>query len=220
MSVSTLFEKAMKLENSGKYDKALQLFDGLLQNSEYDKGDLLFHCGWCLENLDPNKTKEVLKYYEEAAQITQVPICRMNSQFRCGWLMMHNKDYQVAISYFLNSIELHEATQVDDGLYHQSLYWCAICYEFLGFFIESIKLHQQIQKIAPLLNPESRYREIQCLFKIGSYTEAIQICQTFRDTPPNGFDKIRYQQLRNLTELELESLQDYFPDSFLSRKES
>jgi tetratricopeptide (TPR) repeat protein len=213
------FEEAMKLESAGCYLEAIVLFEKILESNGHDKGDLLFHCGWCLENLDTGKTQEVLEFYKEAADTTLIPVCRMNSFFRIGWLMMQDKDYPGAASYFRKSIDYHKAELVHDELYHQSLYWYAVCQESLGYYIDAIKLHQQIQNIAPLLSPESRYREIQCLIGIGSYEEVLQKSHFFENDPPSGFDKIRYQQLSDFIRFDYQSLQACLRETGGTREE-
>jgi len=100
----SLFEHAMKLESKGNYLEAFNIFEFLLDSSEHDKGDLLFHCGWCLENSVPVKFLRALAYYKKAAQTTTIPLCRMNSFFRCGWLLMQSKQYQYADESFRKAI--------------------------------------------------------------------------------------------------------------------
>ena len=214
MSDNSLFETAMELESNGKYSEALELFELLLSSSDYDKGDLRFHCGWCLENIDPEKIQTVLNLYEQAIFTTTISLCRMNSLFRCGWLTMQNKDYLHADGYFRKAIELHEAEPIDEGIYHQSLYWYAVCRESLGYYLEAIKIHKYLQEVSPMLNPESRCRQINCLFQIGSFTAALKICQSFNNAPPEGFDKTRYEKLRHLAELEYRSLYNYLDESY------
>ena len=123
MSEYPTFDQAIKLESEGHYSRALKLFEILLKSNGHDKGDLLFHCGWCLENLNSENKETILKFYDKAAQTTTIPISRMNSYFRSGWLMMQEKDYQGANSYFHKAMAIHEEEWVDDELYHQSLYW-------------------------------------------------------------------------------------------------
>ncbi len=219
MSQYSVFENAIKLESNGQYTEALRLFEFSLQNSDHDTGDILFHCGWCLENIPPVSIHTVIGFYKEAAHSSSIALCRMNSFFRIGWLLMQNKEYEEADGYFRKSIQLHEAEQVHEGIYHQALYWSAVCREFLGYYIQAIKLYQHIQKISPLLNPESRYRQIKCLLQVGSFTDVLSICESFNQPPPAGFDPLRYQQLQKLAELEYQSMQNCLSDQYITQEE-
>ncbi|NIR63834.1 MAG: hypothetical protein GWN00_02375, partial [Aliifodinibius sp.] len=127
MSQPTQYDMALMLESAGDFRQAFKIFKLLLCSDDHDRGDILFHCGWCLEN-DPSAENQcALPYYREAANTTANSVCRMNSLFRVGWLLMHEKNYHLAGMFFKEALAMHQCQQVHDGLYHEALYWYAVC---------------------------------------------------------------------------------------------
>jgi tetratricopeptide (TPR) repeat protein len=213
--VDPRYENAMALESQGRFREAFALFKILLDSNDIpDRGDLFFHCGWCLEHEKNLDDQPAYDYYRQAAHETAIPVCRMNSFFRAGWLRMGEKNYKEAIELYRKAIELHESRTVHDGIYREAAYWLAVCLEGTGRYLEALEWYRTVQRIAPLLAPESRFREIQCLNRIGAYPEALEVCRWFEREPPQGFDKNRYKELRSMTEHERKMLEDCLCDEY------
>ena len=219
MIALSLYEQALKYEREGNYARAFNLFQECLAGQEYERGDLLFHCGWCLEQEDSRDMRQALSFYREAAETGENLTCKMNSLFRAGWLLMHEKDYPAAAEYYHRVIRLGNAAAICDEIYHNALYWLAVSLEAQGQYIEALKCYRAVQKISALLNPESRFREINCLNQIGSFSEALTVCKSFEEPPPTGFDEARYRELRALADKEYRALETCLSEEFTPTKE-
>jgi tetratricopeptide (TPR) repeat protein len=216
MTAVTQYEKALELEASGVYNEAFVLFRNLLNSkNKKDRGDILFHCGWCLENSNNVDRRLAIDYYRQALETTSSLVCRMNSLFRSGWIRMGDKEYQEAVELYKRAIELHQSMDVHNGLYRDASYWFAVCMENMGHYLEALKWYRVVQKIAPLLDPESRFREINCLNRIGAYQEAMEVCRSFESEPPEGFDNNRYNELYSSAKQEQKMIEECLSDNFL-----
>ena len=217
MSDTIRFQEALALEQQGDFARAQAIFEELLQSGEQDRGDLLFHRGWCLEQGTPPDPQGALACYRQAAEITRLPLCRMNSCFRAGWVAMQQKAYAEACRWFKMAIDEHEQTPVNEVIYHDALYWLAVCLEALGHYREAIAWHHRVQAVAPRLAPESRFREIHCLNRIGAFEQALAVCRRFTAPPPDGFDPERYNELSSLARREAAALQACLNDDFMQK---
>lgn len=220
MATLSLYEQALEYERQGNYTRAFNLFHECLERQECDRGDILFHCGWCLEQEDGRDVRQALSFYREAAEASENITCKMNSLFRAGWLLMHEKDFTLAAQYYLRAIRLGDRATAFDEIYQSALYWLAVSLEAQGQYIEALKCYRAVQKITPLLTPESRFREINCLNQIGSFAEALAVCRSFEEPPPAGFDEARYRELRALAIRECQMLETCLSEEFISTKES
>lgn len=203
MTASSQYQQALLFEQKGEFKSALALFEELLQKAtlpgqQLDRGDLLFHCGWCLEHLQDDQPQRAISCYQEAAGIALAADCRMNSAFRAGWGLMHQKEYVLAEQWFLAAISIHEKNNTHDNIYHNACFWLASTLEQQKQYLKALQWHQKIQAMSPRFSPESRIREIYCLNSIGDYQAALEICQTFEQEPPPQFDRQRYEALRTV----------------------
>jgi tetratricopeptide (TPR) repeat protein len=148
-----------------------------------------------------------LHYYEQAAAQTRMPECKLNSFFRAGWLLMHQKEHVKAATMFRHAVDYAELSHHKSEIYNQSVFWYAVCLESQGRFIEAIRWYRVVRLHSPQLDPESRVRELACLNGIGSYHEALNLCQTFDFPPPVGFSERRYQELQAVISRERAMLQ-------------
>ena len=197
-----LVSQATKLEREQKYAEALVLFQQLRRGNRGDVGEILFHCGWCLERLDEGNRRRALRYYGKASQCLPVSPSLVNTYFRMGWLAFHDKDYAAASPSFLRAIDEAERIHLQTDLYHNSVYWYAVSLESQGLFLEALKWYRLTIRVAPLFEPEARYREICCLNQIGEFEDALIRCHSFHPESPSGFDTHRYEELRSLVEAE------------------
>lgn len=206
MEYSSTFDRALFAERDARYSEAIQLFRTCLAEGEHDGGEVLFHCGWCTEQGSGN-TRDALRYYEMASEEARVPECKLNSFFRSGWLLMHQKEYAQAATAFRRGIDFAELARHKSETYNQSAFWYAVCLESQGWYIDAIKWYRLVRTLSPQLDPESRFRELVCLNHVGSYPEAFSLCQSFDAPPPGGFPAERYSELRASIAREAELLQ-------------
>jgi tetratricopeptide (TPR) repeat protein len=190
--MTTLFEAALRHENAGEYEKALDYLRQCWPERSHDRGDLAFHIGWCLENDRDGDRAEVLRYYEQASSEASSLEVRVNGLFRAGWVLMQDSDYRKAAETFKKAVDLAEQSHLDHDLCHHALFWHAVCLENLGQYLEAARCHGLVQRRSSVLAPESRYREIVCHNQVGHYEEALRVCREFPKQGPAGFDPQRY----------------------------
>ncbi len=212
MTTNSVFEQALFAERQGRYIEALKMFEKCLAEEDCDEGDVLFHCGWCIEQQNTDNSNQALRYYELAAAQARMPECKLNSFFRAGWLLMQQKEYAKAATAFRHGIDYGDLSYHKNETYNQSAFWYAVCLESQGWYIDAIKWYRLVRMLSPQLDPESRFRELACLNHVGSYREAFNLCQTFGAPPPGGFPADRYRDLQAAIAKETEMLQRCFSD--------
>ena len=204
--MATFYESALQLESEKQFEQAFHHFEKLLFSTDVDRGDVLFHCGWCLENAPELDSKLAVFCYQEAAAIAKSALCRLNSSFRAGWLLMHEKNYRDAEKWFSNAIEIQCKTPASELIYIDSLYWRAMCKESQQRYFDALEGYRKVAEIAPKMAPESWFRQIQCLNNIGNFEQALEVCNFFAQSPPQGFDHSRYQDLQKQVATERDRL--------------
>ncbi len=205
MGNDTLFHQALTLEYEGRFAEAFELFQKCFADPTFDEGDISFHCGWCLEN--EKKQHQALMLYAKAAELTRIPSCKLNSYFRSGWVLMHEKDFVKAADMFRYAIEYGELVHLQNETYEHAVYWYALCLESQGLYLEALKWYRLAQAASMQLDPESRYRQIVCLNQVGLFNDALNVCRTFDAPAPDDFDNQRYETLRNEVRKEREMLE-------------
>ncbi len=205
LEVSDKYEYAIELERKSLFREALGKFTELSGSSDYDSGDIAFHCGWCLENLDPEKTDEIAGYYRISGETAFNIDCRYNSYFRIGWIYHQQKDFTNAAAGFKAAIDLSDS--FINGIIQNAAFWYASCLESLGRYIEAIKWYDIVSDNSESLDPESRRRKISCLLNIGLFEEALAVCYSFRNPPPAAFDEKRYSELKKFADKEIKILE-------------
>jgi len=206
------YELALKNERLGYFLVAFPLFKECLYDRNYDYGDILFHCGWCTENTEIADRQLALSYYKKAAEEATHPVCRMNSSFRAGWILMQLNNTTDAIVWLKNAAQIGHAEGEFNSIYTEALYWCAVALEAESRYLDAINLYRAVKGISDQLNPESRYREIISLIAIGNYSEAYSLCKTFSEPVPAGFSEERYEKLKKLAKKEQNILEYSFND--------
>jgi len=196
------YQQAMAAERTLDYSAAIGLFRMCETLSGPDRGDVLFHLGWCIEQRDGVGSEEALGHYIRAAQCAHAPACRINSYFRAGWLLMHNKDREQAVEMY--RLALAEGSRFDcrDVPYCHSLYWLGVCLEVGGNILEAIDCYRSVASLSVVLRPEADYRELMSLSAIGRYRDALRRCEEFPGDPPEGFDTQRFEGLRRLVRVQ------------------
>ena len=214
--IKTPFEIGIQLEKAGYFQLAYSYFKDCMPHQKFDLGDIYFHCGWCAENLNYIEKNTAIENYLQAGKLSLDTSCRANGYFRAGWIFMHLDKNKNAINCFLNSIEFSKDDLSTTELYSDSLYWCAICFERENRIIDAIGYYRKVKENSKRLNPESRYRELMCLITIGSYTESLEICQSFEFPAPDGFSLKRYSELKKLADNEKKIIEACLSTEFKS----
>jgi tetratricopeptide (TPR) repeat protein len=201
------YELACKFEKAGIYKVAFAMFRECLAESSIESGELLFKCGWCIENIDEFDNSRAIEYYIAAGENTSDPVSRMNSFFRAGWLFMHLNKNREAINVYSKSIQTGHAEGIFNSIYSEAMYWCAVCLERENQFIDAIELYRTVSLLYNTLRPESLFREICCNISIGHYTKAHQLCKKFGIKSPDNFSTTRYSELLKQISLEQANLE-------------
>lgn len=202
LNTRNLLGIAISLEQKRDYAGAFVLFQQLRRKNQSEIGEVLFHCGWCLEQLGEANRWRAIQYYRKASRCLTASPLLVNTFFRTGWLSFHDKDYAAAASSFFRAIGEAERINLQTDLYHNSVYWYAVSLESQGLFLEALKWYRLAIRVAPLFEPEARYREICCLNQIGAFEDALAGCHAFQSEPPAEFNLNRYKELRSLAEAE------------------
>jgi tetratricopeptide (TPR) repeat protein len=143
------------------------------------------------------QSEQALAFYAKAAELSRIPSCKVNSYFRSGWIAMHERKHENAADFFRKAIDCGDLLFVQDDAYRHATYWYAVCLEAEGLYLDALVWYRRAQSLSPLLEPESRYRQILWLVRIGLYDEALNVCRTFDAPPPEEFDRSRYEELRS-----------------------
>jgi len=202
------FERAIAAEHEERFANALELFLVCMEDPEYDKAELLFHCGWCTEQSKGGDMGRALCYYEQATFEAASPSCKLNSFFRAGWLLTQQNLHNKAATIFRRAIDFADVCHQKDETYSETVFWYAVCLESLGQYIDAIKWYRLAKTLSSRLDPESRLRELSCLNNIGSYDEAMKVYSTFDAPAPRGFGETRYFELQKNVERERAMLHD------------
>jgi len=200
--MKTLFAKAVEHEMAGEFSKARELLEQCAAVQCHDQGDLAFHLGWCLENEPDGDRLSALQHYEQAFAEAPALVTRVNSAFRIGWVLMQDRAHERAESAFRKAVELAERSHLDHQVYHYALFWYAVCLENRGQYLDAVERHRLVQRLSPVLAPESCYREIISHNQVGQYEEALMLCRSYPASAPEGFDPLRYAELYNLAKKE------------------
>lgn len=216
MSDISRFELALRYEREESYERAYKLFHACLNEAGHDRGDLFFHCGWCLEQLGETRWAQALQFYRNAAELATDTGCRMNCHFRSGWILMQQKDYWLASQALAAALRVGDDANRLDEMYQNAAYWYAFCLEAQGRYLQALEWYSLVEKLSPWLNPESRLRRIFCYNRIGAFERAVEVCHSFENPPPPRFDGSRYAVLRSLASREREILEACLADDFMS----
>jgi len=208
------YQKALAEEKIENFAVALKLFRDCLSRDDLDTGDILFHCAWCQEHIESGENKEAIKLYCEASSIAHSNACRLNSMFRAGWLLMQAKKYDQAATIFRQAIDYGDVVDLKIEPYQHAVYWYAVCLETEGQFLEALQWYRLVEGLAPQLRPESHWRQVHCLESVGSYDDAVEVCNRLSKPAPDGFPVSRYNMLRDLAVRERALLSESLSDPF------
>lgn len=200
--MENIFQAALDCEAAGEFRKAYELLTQCLSDTGRAPGEIAFHRGWCLENCADADRERAIGFYEQAAEKASDDALKSNACFRSGWLLLQQKEHGKAASSFKKVLDLARQAQIDSDLYHQTLFWYAVCLEHLGRYIEAAHCHDTVRQLSSKLSPESVYRKILCHNQVGNYEAAAAECRWFQRECPEGFSPSRFDQLAELIKKE------------------
>ena len=102
MDQLALYEDAVMNLSEKRFAEAYALFKQCLGVKEIDQANVLFNCGWCLENTG-RKQEETFNYYLASYRIADHNELKLNAGFRYSWLLIEENNYSQAQA-FLSKI--------------------------------------------------------------------------------------------------------------------
>jgi tetratricopeptide (TPR) repeat protein len=203
MSNLTSYQQAVALLNERQFSEAFLLFKQCIGADGISQPDVLFNCGWCLENIGNNR-KQVLDYYLSSYTTAQRDELKFHAGFRYSWILIEEKEYAKAQN-FLSKILPETNLSLDESLLlRHAVYWFAFCLELDGRFLDAIEHYCQVETFnGEGLALEAQFRKIMCLNQIGNLETALQNVEVFLNLPTlSGDDGIRQSELTRLVEEE------------------
>lgn len=197
------YKQALALLSENRFDEAYSLFSQCLGIEEISQPDLLFNCGWCLENIGI-KRNQVLKYYLSSYESAQRDELRLNAGFRYSWLLINDKNYTKALP-FLSKIQAETKIALNESLLlRHATYWLAVCLEHEGKFLAAIDFYSKFDQFNnESLALEARYRKIICLNQVGKLESALQCADEFLSISAlPDIEEIRQTELAKLVLIE------------------
>jgi tetratricopeptide (TPR) repeat protein len=194
-----LYEQAVALLNENRFSDAFLLFKQCIGIDEISQPDVLFNCGWCLENMG-NSRKQALSYYLSSHRSAQRDELKFHAGFRYSWLLIEEKKYpkaQVFLSTILAETKLSVAQSL---LLRHAVYWYAFCLELDGRFLDAIDYYRKVEIFnGEGLALEAQFRKIICLNQVGNLEVALQGIDTFLNSPTlSGDEGLRQSELIRL----------------------
>lgn len=147
-SIDCLGLKADTLYSMGKYKEALNIYNSILNNPDYDKSNVLSMIASCKENLG-NK-QGALQYYTKA-----INMGNPDYYYDRGLIYYNLKNYQKALQDFNLYI-----SKVGES--RESIFYRGKCYMALGNYQKALQ-----DFYGGIYNVDALYSEAYCRYKIG-----------------------------------------------------
>jgi tetratricopeptide (TPR) repeat protein len=183
MNNLTSYQQAVALLNENRFSDAFSLFKQCIGINGISQPDVLFNCGWCLENMG-NSRKQALSYYLSSYRSAQRDELKFHAGFRYSWLLIEEKKYPKAQA-FLSKILAETKLSVAESLVlRHAVYWFAFCLELEGRFLDAIDYYRKVEKFnGEGLALEAQFRKIICLNQVGNLEAALQGIDAFLHSP-------------------------------------
>jgi tetratricopeptide (TPR) repeat protein len=176
------WRRALEFERSGRYRLACELMRDCLRMPHLDPADVHFHLGWCIE-ADGSDPLAALGHYMNAARLAPAGPLAVNAQYRAGLTALGTGNLDQAIS-LLESARAACATSpgLQDLQWHAS-YWLGVCHEADNRILAALDHYEDAARTQePQLRAEARYRRLQGLLAIGSFTAALRAADELIDS--------------------------------------
>lgn len=199
MNNSATYEQALALLSEKRFVEAYPLFKQCIGDSGLNQSDVLFNCGWCLENIG-NSQKKALYYYQSCYESATVGELKLNAGFRYSWVLMEEKNYPQA-QHLLSKILAETKLSLTKSLVlRHAVFWFAVCLELDSRFLEAIDFYRKLETVNDQnLELEAQYRKIVCLNQVGNLEAALQSADEFLHLPSfSGDEGLRQSELIRL----------------------
>jgi len=216
MTAKTIYEQALELEALGFYADALTLFNQCLDNPSYPRGDIFFHCGWCIEQQHGSDSEFACDLYEQSLETITHSSGKSHAAFRAGWIRFHRKEYAEASDMFRRAIKEGRGVEPAETIVHHAMYWLAVCLEAENRYLDAITWYRKVRDVSSSLEPEARLREIYCLVSVADFEAALQLARTFETDCPPHFPESRYSELARTAAKEKKMLEQSLAQGVLS----
>jgi tetratricopeptide (TPR) repeat protein len=199
------YASALGREKTGDFRAAIAIFERCLEDGAVEKGDLLYHLGWCHENLKDHE--KAAERYGQCVAASPDDRLILHALFRIGFMAMAAGDAEKAVPRFRECLERARRTGCENHpcLPHAQ-YWLAMGLESRGRYLDALSLYRQAAT-EPALQAEALYRRVLCLIHVGSIREAREACRTFQAELSAGTDPRRFEELKGWVRKEEASLE-------------
>jgi tetratricopeptide (TPR) repeat protein len=199
MSNLTWYEQAVALLNENRFSDAFPLFKQCIGINGISQPDVLFNCGWCLENIG-NSREQALAYYLSSYNSAQIDEHKFHAGFRYSWLLIEEKEYAKAQAFLSKILAETQLCLTESLILRHAIYWFAFCLELDNRFLDAIDYYHKVEAFnGEGLALEAQFRKIVCLNQIGHLEAALQSIEVFLNSPTLlGHDGLRQAELTRL----------------------
>ena len=199
MNNLTWYEQAVALLNENRFSDAFPLFKQCIGIDGISQPDVLFNCGWCLENTG-NSRKQALNYYLSSYTAAQRDELKFHAGFRYSWLLIEEKKYSKAQAFLSKILAETKLSVAKSLILRHAVYWFAFCLELEGRFLDAIDYYSQVETVnGEGLALEAQFRKISCLNQVGNLEAALQGIDAFLNAPTLSDDEgLRQSELIRL----------------------
>ncbi len=199
MNNLTLYEQAVALLNENRFSDAFPLFKQCIGIDEASQPDVLFNCGWCLENIG-NSQKQALNYYLFSYTAAQRDELKFHAGFRYSWLLIEEKKYPKAQAFLSKILAETKLSVAESLILRHAVYWFAFCLELESRFLDAIDYYRKVEAFnGEGLALEAQFRKIICLNQVGNLEAALQGIDAFLNSPTlSGDEGLRQSELIRL----------------------
>lgn len=194
-----LYEQAVAFLNENRFSDAFSLFKQCIGIDGISQPDVLFNCGWCLENMG-NSRKQALSYYLSSYSSAQHDELKFHAGFRYCWILIEEKKYSKAQTFLSSILTETKLCLAESLVLRHAVYWYAFCLELDSRFLDAIDYYRKVETFnGEGLALEAQFRKIICLNQIGNLEAALQSIDEFLNLPTlSGDDELRQSELIRL----------------------
>jgi tetratricopeptide (TPR) repeat protein len=208
------YEKALALLSENRFAEAYSLFRQCVGIDGISQADLLFNCGWCLENIG-NSRKQTSSYYLSSYTSAQRDELKLHAGFRYSWVLIEEKKYSEAQSFLSKILAETKLALTESPMLRNVAYWFAVCLELEGRYLDAIDNYHKVESFnGEGLALEAQYRKIICLNQVGKLEAALQSADEFLSLPSlSGDEGLRQSELIRIVAHEKSQIERAFAEA-------
>ncbi|HDQ25542.1 MAG TPA: tetratricopeptide repeat protein [bacterium] len=179
------FMAANALFSGSKFEQALSVYTGIINNSRSPKNLVLesvFYAGWC--RYRTGKFDEAIAYWKRYTNEVKESVKKAEGTYRIGWAYFRKNDFNEAVSYFGEILEKYPGTH----LYQEALLKTGDSYYNNGDYEKAVEYYKELVEKYP-----SHYRIAEALYgiqwsyyRLGESEKAVEISKAFVDKYPES----------------------------------